>query len=272
MTAPIPADIPDIPRIPGIAANAAAAAVPVVPAYAVVPRVRRPLVAAFRVLVALAAVAGVTLALLLGSPTRVLGYFTIPSTLLVAAVFTVTARRAWTARHPLRASVTACTLLYAVGGSLVYHLLLADNATTFSMTGAADPPTGPLTGWHAATSLLLHTVIPVAVALDWLLLTLPGALRLHSAITWMILPLAYLAFTVTRGLLLPPGTPDRCPYPFLDISEHGYVEVLGNIAILGVACYGLAVLIVAVDHVRPGSRRHRPPENRISSPATSGLK
>ncbi|KAA0935842.1 Pr6Pr family membrane protein [Streptomyces apricus] len=272
MTAPIPADIPDIPRIPGIAANAAAAAVPVVPAYAVVPRVRRPLVAAFRLLIALSAVAGVALALLLGSPTRVPGYFTILSTLMVAVVSTVTARRAWTARHPLRASVTACTLLYAVGGSLVYHLLLADNPTTFSMTGAAGQATGPLTGWHALTSLLLHTVIPVAVAVDWLLLTLPGALRLQSAITWMILPLAYLACTVARGLLLPPGTQDRYPYPFLDVSELGFVEVLGNIAILGVACYGLAVLIVAVDHVRPGSRRHRPPENRISSPATSGLK
>src|SRR5690349_5948482 len=94
----------------------------------------------------------------------------IPGIAANAAAAAVTARRAWTARHPLRASVTACTLLYVVGGSLVYHLLLADNPTTFSMTGAAGQATGPLTGWHALTSLLLHTVIPVAVAVDWLLL------------------------------------------------------------------------------------------------------
>lgn len=269
MTAPIPADIPDIPRIPGIAAKAAAAAIPVVPAYAVLPRTRRPLAAAFRLLVALAAAAGVALVALLGGPSRALTYSTVLSSILVAVVFALSARRAWTARHPLRPWVTACTLLYAVGAGLVYHLILADNKTTFSMT-AGDAET--LTGWHAAANVLLHTVIPVAVALDWLLLSRPGALRLHSAAAWTVLPLMYLAFTVTRGLLLPPGTPARYPYPFLDVSRHGFVEVLGNVTILGVACYGLAVLLVALDHLRPGSRRHRPHENRISSPATSGLK
>ncbi|MGW6010686.1 Pr6Pr family membrane protein [Streptomyces sp. NPDC055210] len=268
MTTPIPADIPDIPRIPGIAASAAASAVPIVPAYAVVPRVRRPLVAAFRLLVALAAAAGVALDLLLGSPLRVLSYATILSSILVTAVFTVSAWRAWKARHPLRPSVTASTLLYAVGTGLVYHLILADDATAFSMTSDGSA----LTGWHAVTNQLLHTVVPVAVALDWLLLTRPGALRLHSAATWLILPVAYLAYTVTRGLLLPQGTPARYRYPFLDVSEHGYVEVLGNVTILGLACYALAVLLVALDHIRPGPRRHRAPENRISSQPTGGLK
>ncbi|MFI1410920.1 Pr6Pr family membrane protein [Streptomyces sp. NPDC020707] len=268
MTTPIPADIPDIPRIPGIAATAAASTVPVVPAYAVVPRVRRPVVAVFRLVIALAAAAGVALDLLLGAPLRVLSYATILSSVLVAGVFTVSAWRAWKAHHPLRPSLTACTLLYAVGTGLLYHLILADDATAFSMTSDA----ATLTGWHAATNQLLHTVIPVAVALDWLLLTRPRALRLHSAAAWMILPVAYLAYTLTRGLLLPPGTPARYRYPFLDVSRHGFVEVLGNVTILGLACYALAVLLVALDHIRPGPRRHRAPENRISSPATGGLK
>ncbi|MER6135328.1 Pr6Pr family membrane protein [Streptomyces sp. NPDC001815] len=268
MTAPIPADIPDIPRIPGIAASAAAATVSVVPADAVVPRVRRPLVAAYRLLVALAAAAGVALDLVLGSPSRVLSYFTIQSSILVAVVFAFSAWRAWTARRPLPPAVTACTLLYAVGTALVYHLLLADNSSTFSMTGDIET----LTGWHALTNQLLHSAIPVAVALDWLLLTRPGPLRLHSAAAFLVLPVAYLAFTLTRGVLLPPSTPARYPYPFLDVSQHGFVEVLGNATVLGLACYALAVLLVALDHVRPGPRRHRRPENRISSPATSGLK
>ncbi|WP_221356737.1 Pr6Pr family membrane protein [Streptomyces beigongshangae] len=267
MTAPIPAEIPDIPRVPGIAAKAAAAAVPVVPAYAVLPRVRRPVVALFRLLVALAAATGVVLGLLSGSPVRALSHFTVLSGILTTAVFAVTARRAWTARHPLRPSVTAGTVLYAVGAGLAHHLILADDTIPFSLSGGGTP-----TVWHAVADHLLHTAVPAAVALDWLLLTRPGALRLHSAATWTILPVAYLATTVIRGVLLPPGTPARYPYPFLDVTRHGFVEVLGNVAILGVACYGLAVLLVALDHLRPGSRRHRPPENRISSPATSGLK
>ncbi|WP_323186653.1 Pr6Pr family membrane protein [Streptomyces sp. NBC_00878] len=267
MTAPIPADIPDIPVIPGIAARAAAV-VPVVPADAVIPRVRRPLVAAFRLLVAGTATAGVVLALLLASPSRVLSHFTILSGIVVAAVFTASAWRAWTARRPLPSAVTAGTLLYAVGAGVVHHVILANGSSAFSMTSDAET----LTGWHAVANQLLHTAVPVMAVLDWLLLTRPGPLRLHTAATWLILPAAYLAFTLARGALLPPNAEARYPYSFLDVPRHGYVEALGNATVLGLACYALALLLVVLDHIRPGPRRHRPPENRISSPATGGLK
>ncbi|MEU3793728.1 Pr6Pr family membrane protein [Streptomyces fructofermentans] len=268
MTAPIPADLPDIPAIPGMAANASAALVPVVPADAVVPRVRRPLVAVFRLLVALTAAGAITIDLLLGSPPRVLSHFTILAGGLVAVVFTATAWRAWAARRPLRPSVTAGTLLYIVGAGLVHHLLLTDDTSPYSMTGQ----TGALTGWQALTNQLLHTVVPVAVVLDWFLLTRPGPLRLSNAATWLVLPSAYLAFTLLRGAVLPADTPGRYPYPFLDVARHGYLDVLGNATVLGLACYGLGLLLVALDRVRPGPRHRRRPENRISSPATSGLK
>jgi hypothetical protein len=226
------------------------------------------LVTAFRLLVALTAVAGVTLDLALGSPLRVLSYFTIQSSILVAPVFALSAWRAWTARRPLPPSVTAGTLLYAVTAGLLYHLILVNGSGTFSMTGDTDA----LTGWHTLTNQLLHTVIPVAAALDWFLLTRPGPLRPHSAAAWLVFPVAHLTFALTRGALLPPDTPAHYPYPFLDVPRHGYTEVLGNATALGLACYALALLLVALDHIRPGPRRRRPPENRISSPATSGLK
>ncbi|MEU9960491.1 Pr6Pr family membrane protein [Streptomyces sp. NPDC050982] len=262
MTAPLPADIPEIPVLPGVAANAAAI-VPVVPADAVVPRVRRPLAAAFRLLVALTATAGVVLALVLGTPSRVMGHFTILSSVVVAAVFAVSAWRTWTARRPVPPSVTAGTMLYAVGAGLVQHVILANGSSAFAMAG----DTGTLTGWPALTNHLLHTAVPVMAVLDWFLLTRPGPLRLHTAVAWLVLPAAYLAFTLAR-----PNTQARYPYPFLDVSQHGYVEVLGNATVLGLACYALALLLVALDHIRPVPRRHRPPENRISSPATGGLK
>ncbi|MEU9788322.1 Pr6Pr family membrane protein, partial [Streptomyces phaeochromogenes] len=232
------------------------------------PRARRPLVAAFRLLVALTATAGVTLALVLGTPSRVMSHFTILSSVVVAAVFTASAWRAWTARRPLSPSITAGTMLYAVGAGLVQHVILANGSSAFSMTGGIETSTG----WPALTNQLLHTAVPVMAVLDWFLLTRPGPLRLHTAATWLVLPAAYLAFTLARGALLPPNAPARYPYPFLDVSRHGYVEVLGNATVLGLACYALALLLVALDHIRPVPRRHRPPENRISSPATGGLK
>jgi len=266
MITPMPRDIPDLPAIPGIIPSTHS----FVPATAVVAPSRRPVTAAYRVLVALAAATGVAIEMKLGAPARVLSYFTIQTNLLVAMVFTASARRAWSARRPLPGVLTGGTLIYASITGLVHHLILANESTPFSMTGGDDT----LSGWHAVAHQLLHTITPIAVALDWLLLTRPTPLALRNAATWLIYPLAYLAFCLARGAMLAPGTPARYLYPFVDVDRHGYGGVLGNTAILGVAFYALGLLVVVLDHVRPDPvrRRVRGPENRISSQATGGLK
>ncbi|MEV7889444.1 Pr6Pr family membrane protein [Streptomyces sp. NPDC002817] len=249
MTAPIPRDIPDLPAIPGMPALLPSP----VPATAVVAPVRRPLAAAYRLLVALAAAAAVTIDLLLGSPTRVLSYFSVQSAILLALVTVLSAKRAWSARRPLPAALTGATLLYVLIAGSVYHLLLADATTPFSMTGETTPPTG----WQALANHVLHTGLPIAAVVDWLFLTAPGRFHLRRAATWLLFPLAYLAFSFTRGELLLPGTPARYLYSFLDVDLHGYKSVLGNALLLGLSFYALAILLVALDHARPNPLRHR---------------
>ncbi|MGW3097832.1 Pr6Pr family membrane protein [Streptomyces sp. NPDC001102] len=249
MTAPIPRDIPDLPAVPGVPALLPSP----VPATAVVTPVRHPLTALYRLLVALAAAGAVTIELLLGSPVRVLSYFTIQSNLLLALVLILSARRAWSARRPLPSGLTGAALLYITITGLVYHLLLARGSRPFAMNGETAPPTG----WHWVTDQILHTAIPVAAALDWLLLTAPGRLHLRQAATWLLYPLAYLTLSFIRGELILPGTPGRYLYPFLDVDLHGYKSVLGNALLLGLAFYALAVLLVAIDHARPNPVRRR---------------
>lgn len=249
MTAPIPRDIPDLPAVPGIPGLLPSP----VPATAVVDPVRRRLAAVFRLLTALAAAGAVTIDLVLGSPLRVLSFFTIQSNILLALVMVFAARRAWAARKPLPSGITGAALLYVAVTGLVYHLLLANASSPFSMTGETAPPTG----WHAVTNVVLHTITPIAAALDWLLLTAPGALHLRQATAWMLYPLTYLAFSLSRGELLAEGTPARYLYPFLDVGEVGYKGVLGNALLIGLAIYALAVLLVALDHARPNPIRHR---------------
>ena len=247
MTAPIPRDIPDLPAVPGMPALLASS----VPATAVVAPYRRPAAAVYRLLVALVAAAAVTADLFLGSPIRVLTYFTIQSNILLALVTIATARRAWTARRPLSPLVTGAALLYITITGLVYHLILAHASSPFAMTG------GALTGWQAVTNQILHTVTPIAAVLDWLLLTAPGRLHLRMAATWLLYPLTYLAVYLARGELILPGTPGRYLYTFLDVEHHGYKNVLGNALLLGLAFYALSVLLVALDHARPNPNRHR---------------
>jgi len=249
MTAPIPRDIPDLPALPGMPAPLPS----FVPASAVMAPVRHPLAAVYRLLVALVAAVGVTIDLLLGSPVRVLSYFTIQSNILLAVVFVLAARRAWTARRPLSSALTGATLLYITITGLVYHLLLANASSPFSMTGGTAAPTG----WQWISNQILHTAVPIAALLDWLLLTTPGRLHLRQAATWLLYPLAYLAFSFARGELILPGTPGRYLYPFLDVDLHSYKNVLANALLLGLAFYALAIFLVALDHARPNPVRHR---------------
>jgi len=250
MTAPIPRDIPDLPALPGMPGLLPSP----VPARAVVAPVRRPLAAVFRLLTALTALTGVTICLALGSPLRVLGYFTVQNGILLALIMLLSARRAWTARHPLPSALTGAVLLYTAITGLVYHLLLADAATPFTMIDTATTAPSP---WHAVAVHLLHTAVPAAAVVDWLLLTAPAQLRLRQVPGWLLYPLAYLAFSFARGELLLPGTPGRYLYPFLDVEAHGYKGVLGNALLLGLSFYALAVLLVALDHARPNPIRHR---------------
>ncbi|MFF3846981.1 Pr6Pr family membrane protein [Streptomyces sp. NPDC002328] len=252
MTAPIPRDIPELPAIPRTHRLLPSS----VPASAVVTPVRHPWIAVLRLLIAALAAAGVTLALLLGRPLQILSHFAVQSGILLAVVTFISARRAWTARRPLSPAVTGAALLYAVITGLVYHLLLADATPPFSVTATTAPAIAP-TGWHELTNQLLHTATPAAAVLDWLLLTSPGRLRLRQAALWLLYPMAYLAFTLTRAELITPGTPGRSLYPFLDAAALGYRHTLANALLLGLAFYALATLLVALDHARPDPLRHR---------------
>ncbi|MGW5608087.1 Pr6Pr family membrane protein [Streptomyces sp. NPDC003753] len=246
MITPIPKEIPDLPPVPGKPTLAPS----IVPAAAVVAPVRRPVAARYRLLVALTAATAVAMDLALGSPARVLSYFTIQANLLLALTFALSAWRARTARHPLPALITGGALFYVLIAGLVYHVLLVNEPGPFSMT---DRPTI----WSALANQVLHTVTPIAALLDWLLLTRPAPLGLQHATRWLLYPLAYLIFTLARGALLPPTADARYLYPFLDVAHLGYKSTLANALLLGLAFFGLALLLVLADHVRPDPTRRR---------------
>ncbi|MFI8090941.1 Pr6Pr family membrane protein [Streptomyces sp. NPDC086080] len=250
MTAPIPRDIPDLPALPRTRSRLLPSAVP---ARAVVPLVRRPVAAAYRLVLALTATGAVLVEVLLGSPARALSHFTVQSAIVLALVMLASARRAWCARHPLPGAVTGAALLYVITASLVHHLLLTDATPHIFLTATtSSAPSWPV----PLAAHTLHTVLPVAALLDWLLLTPPAGTHLRQAPAWLLYPLAYLAFSLARGELLP-HSPDRYLYPFLDVARHGYRGVLANALLIGLAFYALAVLLVALDHTRPNPVRRR---------------
>lgn len=166
---------------------------------------------------------------------RYLGYFTVLTNLLVAAVLM---RAAWTpeARSGLNAprfELMALTSIVFVG--IVYHALLASQW---------DPQ-----GLQKLNDDVLHTWSPLAFAAFWLL-------RPRGAVTWTdalfaaLWPTAYSAYSLTRGAF-----DGHYPYYFIDPSTMSWLVVARNLTGLVVAFVAGALLLTALDR---GLRKLQP--------------
>lgn len=157
-------------------------------------------------------------------PANFFSFFTIQSNLVATAAFLVGAYAVVRCRTGpgIDALRGAATLYMALTG-VVFVTLLSNYP---SLTAV------PL------DNLILHYVIPVAIAIDWLV-DRPSAPIGHRALPlWLAYPLAYLAYTLVRGPLV-----GWYPYPFLNPAYGGYGRVALTSAIItvGVIVAGLLV-------------------------------
>jgi hypothetical protein len=68
---------------------------------------------------------------------------------------------------------------------------------------------------------------------------------LQTALVWLVYPLAWFAYTLIRG-----SVADWYPYPFVDVSRHGYGGVL-----LQALVFTAAFAVGAAAFVLIGDRR-----------------
>ena len=156
----------------------------------------------------------------------VFAYFTILTNLLVALVFTGLA----ISRTKMRASwIVAGTMLSILLVGIIYALLLHGKTE--------------LAGGSAVANVLLHMATPVLVTLFWIVFTPKGQLTWSHPLVWAIYPLAYLAYSLIRGVQT-----GKYPYPFLDPGLVGWRQtMLSNLAI-AVAFLICSYTLVALDH------------------------
>ena len=77
---------------------------------------------------------------------------------------------------------------------------------------------------------VVHSVMPIVVVVDWLLDPPRQRLTNRQALSWIVVPAIWLAYTLVKGPIV-----EKYPYPFLDPATGGY----GSVAV-----YVVAILVV----------------------------
>lgn len=199
-------------------------------------------------LTALAVIAGVAVqlrasALLIGNvnypdlPGRlanVFAYFTVQSNVMVGVVcllLAVRLERTSTVFAVFRLiSVVAITVT-----GVVYHLVLAGQINPQGLALLADQ--------------ILHSLVPLMAVAGWVVLG-PRGLVSKKIVWWTVaFPLAWFAFTLVRG----PLVNGWYPYPFINVTEIGYLNAVVNAFVVGLLFLGLAYGASALDRVMRNS-------------------
>jgi len=166
---------------------------------------------------------------------KTLSYFTVLTNLMVAIVTTALLARGTQNTFLTRPSTTSATAVYIAVVGMIYSLLLR----------AFWEPTG----LQLVVDVALHDAVPILYILFWFSYVTKGTLKWIGPVWWLIYPLAYVGWTVLRGL----HTGDY-PYPFADVNALGYPTVFVNAAMILAGFLVLGLIAVAIDHLL-GRRR-----------------
>jgi hypothetical protein len=159
---------------------------------------------------------------------NVFAYFTIQSNILLGVTVLMLALRPDRPQGALFKTLRLNGVLCIAVTGIVYHLVLA---------GSDD-----LSGWAAVANFLLHTATPLLGVLGWALFGPRGTTDLRIAGWSVVFPLLWVAFTLVRGEFV-----GFYPYPFIDVNQHGYGQVLLNCLLVAVLFLALAAGATALD-------------------------
>ena len=172
---------------------------------------------------------------LVGTLWILLRFFTVITNLLVA----VTMTRVATGRR-ISPSLLAGLTLAIIFVGIIYATLLRGLVALSGLALVAD--------------VLLHYVVPIAMAVYWLAFAPKIGLAWRDAALWCVYPLAYLFYVVLRG-----SVDGRYPYPFIDVTTLGYGRIVLNSLMLLVAYLLAGLTLVALGRAMAFRRGARGP-------------
>jgi hypothetical protein len=174
---------------------------------------------------------------LLGRLIRVFSFFTIDSNLLSGLVSAQLALRP-DRDGPAWRALRLCAVFGITVTGIVYSTVLA-------------PVHDPRAGAETFVNTLVHYVVPVLMVLGWLAFGPRPRIDGRTIGVSLLFPVGWLAYTLVRGAIW-----GWYPYPFMDVTGKGYLQVALNA--VGVT----AVLVVVAALYALGDRRLGPAPDR----------
>lgn len=164
---------------------------------------------------------------LLSSLIQLFSYFTILSNLLMALCLIVILLfpKSAAGRFFTKAAVLTGITLYMTIVALIYNLLLRSIWHPEGLFRLADE--------------LLHVLNPLLFIIYWIAFVSKQALKYRDVWQWLWFPFFYFIYVLIRG-----AVSGRYPYPFLDVSKSGYLQVVLNALILLPLIWALGAFFV----------------------------
>jgi hypothetical protein len=165
------------------------------------------------------------------NPFNFFGFFTVQSNiftaviLLIVGLVGIAGRR----RSPGLNLAFAAATTYIVVVGVVYNTLLT------GLAGGIDVP------W---ANTVLHVIVPLYVAVDWLLFGDRGRLAVKRLWVILVYPIVWLVVVIIRG-----ATDGWVPYPFLD-PANGYGSVAVYCVIIAIAIAAVGWLVLWYSRIR----------------------
>ena len=110
-----------------------------------------------------------------------------------------------------------------------------------------------LHGWALATDAVFHYVVPLAAVIGWLAFGPRPRCDLRTACWSLAWPVAWLGYTLLHGYVA-----GWYPYPFIDVTRHGYAIVALSALAVAAALAVMAAAFWLGDAYLPGGRPRRP--------------
>lgn len=154
-------------------------------------------------------------------------YFTILSNIIVAVCFTAISLQPNNncGKFFLRPQAASAINLYIVVVGLVYNLVLR-----FLWSPQ---------GWQLLVDNLLHVATPIWFLCYWIVFVPKASLQYKNVWPWLIFPAVYCVYVLVRGAIV-----NRYPYPFVDVVNLGYQQVIINCGGLVIMFLGLGILMI----------------------------